>query len=122
MEECIAKMKYVLFAKNPFVKEIGFENLPCNHSFHVGCIDRWLSGTHSHNECFTAGCPTCKKRPTVRKSTPSSLQMPTLNRTAATSSNETNQDDDMSGSLPSWAFANLGSVMAMSSGDVFEGH
>merc|ERR1712238_561472 len=37
--------------------------LPCDHSFHAGCIDRWLSGSHSYNECFTAGCPTCKKLP-----------------------------------------------------------
>mmetsp|Transcript_9288 Transcript_9288/g.23084 ORF Transcript_9288/g.23084 Transcript_9288/m.23084 type:complete len:661 (+) Transcript_9288:247-2229(+) len=82
--------------------------LPCNHSFHVGCIDRWLSGTHSHNECFTAGCPTCKKRPSLKSS-----------QTHLLHTAETNEGD-MSGSLPSWAFANLGSVMAMSSGDVFD--
>lgn len=57
--------------------------LPCDHSFHVGCIDRWLSGSHSHHECFTSGCPTCKKRPAV----------------------------DNDGSVPSWAFAKLGSQM-----------
>ena len=50
----------------PFREGDRLRVLPCNHSFHVGCIDRWLSGTHSHNECFTAGCPTCKKRPTVQ--------------------------------------------------------
>jgi len=86
--------------------------LPCNHSFHVGCIDRWLSGSHSHNECFTAGCPTCKKRPTSQSS---SMQMSTLEVV------ETEEEEnDMSGSLPSWAFANLGSVMAMSTGDFLD--
>jgi hypothetical protein len=64
--------------------------LPCDHSFHVGCIDRWLSGSHSHHECFTSGCPTCKKRPAL----------------------------DNDGSVPSWAFAKLGSqMMAQSIGE-----
>mmetsp|Transcript_22980 Transcript_22980/g.37985 ORF Transcript_22980/g.37985 Transcript_22980/m.37985 type:complete len:462 (+) Transcript_22980:118-1503(+) len=58
--------------------------LPCSHSFHVGCIDRWLSGSHSFDDCFTSGCPTCKK-------TPSST---------------------MDGSVPSWAFSRLGETMA----------
>jgi hypothetical protein len=61
--------------------------LPCSHSFHVGCIDRWLSGSHSFDECFTSGCPTCKKQPT----------------------SPTND-----GSVPSWAFARLGSMLANS--------
>ena len=99
----------------PFREGDRLRVLPCNHSFHVGCIDRWLSGTHSHNECFTAGCPTCKKRPTVH-SPPSSSQV------TAQETPKVESEDDMSGSLPSWAFANLGSVMAMSSGDVFDGN
>jgi Ring finger domain len=37
--------------------------LPCHHSFHIGCIDRWLSGWNSDAECYTSGCPTCKKDP-----------------------------------------------------------
>lgn len=83
--------------------------LPCDHSFHVGCIDRWLSGSHSHNECFTTGCPTCKKQPALQS--PSSLlQIPALEMSMT-------EEGDTSGSLPSWAFANLGSVLAMSSGD-----
>eukprot|EP00537_Pseudo-nitzschia_pungens_P011386 CAMPEP_0172386448 /NCGR_PEP_ID=MMETSP1061-20121228/3995_1 /TAXON_ID=37318 /ORGANISM="Pseudo-nitzschia pungens, Strain cf. pungens" /LENGTH=631 /DNA_ID=CAMNT_0013115833 /DNA_START=338 /DNA_END=2233 /DNA_ORIENTATION=+ len=83
--------------------------LPCNHSFHVGCIDRWLSGSHSHNECYTAGCPTCKKRPSLSSSS-SSL------RRSITEDREDDMEDTMSGSVPSWAFANLGSAMAMSLG------
>lgn len=60
--------------------------LPCSHSFHVGCIDRWLSGSHSFDECVTSGCPTCKKTPTV--------------------------DSVMDGSVPSWAFSRLGETLA----------
>jgi hypothetical protein len=69
--------------------------LPCDHSFHVGCIDRWLSGSHSHFECFTSGCPTCKTRPDD-----------------APISND--------GSVPSWAFARLGAELARSPSSVNE--
>lgn len=104
----ISEDEMCVICQEPFREGERLRVLPCNHAFHVGCIDRWLSGTHSHNECFTAGCPTCKKRPSAKPS-----QTPQLE---ADQSNE----DDMSGSVPSWAFANLGSVMAMSSGDVFD--
>ncbi len=106
--DTISEDEMCVICQEPFREGERLRVLPCNHSFHVGCIDRWLSGTHSHNECFTAGCPTCKKRPAGK-----APQTPQLE---ADQSNE----DDMSGSVPSWAFANLGSVMAMSSGDVFD--
>ena len=65
--------------------------LPCNHSFHVGCIDRWLSGSHSYEECVTSGCPTCKKRPNFF------------------------QNSTSDGSVPSWAFTQLGDALARAS-------
>ena len=59
--------------------------LPCEHAFHMGCIDRWLSGCHSFVDCDTSGCPICKKKP---------------------------QDNVLDGSVPSWAFARLGESLA----------
>jgi Ring finger domain len=79
--------------------------LPCNHSFHIGCIDRWLSGSHSHFECFTSGCPTCKKSPST-------------NHVASTSASTGRQSPYTNdGFVPSWAFAQLGSQMAQSMGE-----
>jgi hypothetical protein len=66
--------------------------LPCDHKFHVGCIDRWLSGSHSFDDCYTSGCPTCKKRP---------VDHPLPN----------------DGSVPSWAFARIGDALARSGGN-----
>jgi hypothetical protein len=83
--------------------------LPCDHSFHVGCIDRWLSGTHSHNECFTTGCPTCKKRPSLDE-LQEQMILPNTDEEAE------NTEAALDGSVPSWAFAKLGSAMAMSQG------
>eukprot|EP00529_Nitzschia_sp_RCC80_P000722 CAMPEP_0113481920 /NCGR_PEP_ID=MMETSP0014_2-20120614/22655_1 /TAXON_ID=2857 /ORGANISM="Nitzschia sp." /LENGTH=889 /DNA_ID=CAMNT_0000375427 /DNA_START=567 /DNA_END=3236 /DNA_ORIENTATION=- /assembly_acc=CAM_ASM_000159 len=113
--------------------------LPCDHSFHIGCIDRWLSGSHSYDECFTAGCPTCKKRLPVPPSSQQSHQpvcggvVSSETTTAAfnTAGDEHGGDDDdslvpadqedhhddemesntMDGSVPSWAFAKLGSSL-----------
>jgi hypothetical protein len=61
--------------------------LPCDHSFHVGCIDRWLSGSHSFQDCYTSGCPTCKKR----------------------------ADPPADGSVPAWAFTRIGESLAKNS-------
>jgi Ring finger domain len=80
-----------------FVQGDRMRVLPCSHSFHVGCIDRWLSGSHSFHECYTAGCPTCKKRPVV---TPLPLE-------------PNNQlPSSLDGSVPSWAFARIGDILA----------
>jgi hypothetical protein len=71
--------------------------LPCNHSFHVGCIDRWLSGSHSFQDCDTSGCPTCKKHP------------------CRTEGRERQASESSDGSVPSWAFARIGSALAQNS-------
>ena len=68
--------------------------LPCSHSFHVACIDKWLSGSSSFDDCHTAGCPTCKKRADT------GLDM-----------------DRLDGSVPSWAFAQLGRSLARECSD-----
>lgn len=70
--------------------------LPCDHSFHVGCIDKWLSGSLSDEECFTSGCPTCKKHPVPIYEEEDEI--------AESTSND--------GSVPSWAYARLGGVLA----------
>jgi hypothetical protein len=67
--------------------------LPCRHSFHVGCIDRWLSGSHSFDDCYTAGCPTCE----------------------GDSVDFRNRMHLSDGSVPSWAFARIGNVLARDS-------
>jgi hypothetical protein len=37
--------------------------LPCNHSFHVGCIQHWFSGSSSASNNSPSGCSTCKLYP-----------------------------------------------------------
>ena len=78
---------------------------------HVGCIDRWLSGAQSDNECNTSGCPTCKKRPaenTISRPTRSqSLGEPP----SASIREGKDRSSSLDGSVPSFAFAQLGSFL-----------
>ena len=69
--------------------------LPCDHSFHVGCIDQWLSGSHSFAECYTTGCPTCKKRPYQADDNDVVWEQ---------------QQHEWDGSVPSWAFSKIGEL------------
>ena len=95
--------------------------LPCDHSFHVGCIDRWLSGSYSYNECYTAGCPTCKKLPSTMTATTRVVPLSSSSNGTVVAAAADEDHNDMTGSVPSWAFVNLGSaMMAMSSSDLPE--
>ena len=80
--------------------------LPCGHSFHMGCIDRWLSGSASFDECHTAGCPTCKKRPTLKTE-----QVPEAQGFYNNEEEEIEGELRSDGSVPSWAFTQLGSAL-----------
>jgi len=88
-EEC-DENEHCVICLDHFVEGDRLRVLPCSHLFHAGCIDRWLSGAASDEECFTAGCPTCKERPVAAAPLSSSLD----------------------GSVPRWAFARLGDAMA----------
>lgn len=85
--------------------------LPCNHSFHVGCIDRWLSGSHSFDECYTSGCPTCKKR-----ADDDSQENQTCRSSSHLAMATQPQGDVDAGYVPSWAFAKIGSALAEQTG------
>jgi len=85
-EDCSKKMCVICLEQ--FKDGDRLRVLPCDHSFHVGCIDRWLSGSNSFEECYTSGCPTCKKPPTQC------------------------MEASIDGSVPSWAFARIGHALA----------
>jgi hypothetical protein len=98
--------------------------LPCQHSFHVGCIDRWLSGSHSFQECFTAGCPTCKKHPSscqpaMNTAKDDDSSSSSLSHSCTGKKKDRRRKDYMNesadGSVPSWAFARIGDALSRES-------
>ena len=89
--------------------------LPCAHRFHCCCIDKWLSGSFSYDNCLNSSCPTCKSIPTVDddsgplQSIESMISMGSL---VELCDDDSMQSLNLDGSVPSWAFARLGSKIA----------
>ena len=88
--------------------------LPCEHRFHCGCIDKWLSGSFSDENCVTSLCPICKSAPSVEdNSGPSSIEsMLSIGSLVELCDDDSMQSLNQDGSMPSWAFARLGSKIS----------
>lgn len=55
--------EYCVICQEPFQDGECLRVLPCQHLFHCGCIDKWISGKNSSDYCIISGCPMCKKTP-----------------------------------------------------------
>lgn len=82
--------------------------LPCGHHFHTSCIDKWLSGSFSHQDCYTSLCPMCKKTPTIDVSS----NAPSFEVGEDDSMGTMGDDMRVEGIVPSWAYARLGDSIA----------
>jgi hypothetical protein len=49
---------FCAICEEPFQDGESLRVLPCQHLFHCGCIDKWLSG---EKKCIISGCAMCKK-------------------------------------------------------------
>jgi hypothetical protein len=86
---CSSKSEVCVICLDHFQPGDSLRVLPCGHAFHVHCIDKWLSGSHSFDTCYTTACPTCKCDASV----------------AALAASTTTED------VPSWAFAQVGRAL-----------
>ena len=103
--ECNRGLAYqhCVICKKPFKDGESLRVLPCQHLFHCGCIDGWLSSEAS-DYCIISGCPMCKKEPT--KTPP---QQEISDECPEEPQGESYHSD---GSVPSWAFARLGRLLS----------
>jgi hypothetical protein len=108
--------------------------LPCHHSVHTTCIDKWLCsctgcGSFSHHECKNASCPMCKSplggvdndpiNPFNRGGNDClhSIKSMASEEESSLVDHPSLDDDSMKsmnldGLVPSWAFERLGSKIA----------
>jgi len=94
---------HCIICQEPFQDGECLRVLPCQHLFHCGCIDKWISGENSSEFCIISGCPMCRKSP------PKTLpHRGGLDGYVQETEGESCQSD---GSLPPWAFAGLDNLL-----------
>lgn len=88
-----------VICQEPFQDGECLRALPCQHLFHCGCIDKWISGENSSEFCVISGCPMCRKSP------PKTL--PHRGGFDGYVQETEGESCQSGGSLPPWAFAGL---------------
>lgn len=97
--------EHCVICEEPFADGECLRVLPCQHLFHCGCIDKWPSEEDaSRDQSIIFGCPTCKK-----KSLEPAQQEVSDDASVHEHQGESCQSD---GTVPSWAFARLGSLLS----------
>jgi hypothetical protein len=107
-EECNSHdddaFEHCVICSEPFADGECLRVLPCQHMFHCGCIDKWPSREDGErcDRSVVVGCPACKK-----STEPDQQAQP--NVCDDQPQGESHQSD---GTVPSWAFARLGSLLS----------
>merc|ERR1719247_977552 len=95
------------FAADDIVRQ-----LPCGHTFHRSCCDKWLLGTRCRPTCFTKVCPVCKVNPQPQKTAKATDTARDNSRSSSSSLSATTSR------IPKQSFLAVGRALAMKCNNV----